>query len=423
MPESCSPTSPGKNPSLALRFVDSAHSEPKKKKTHKKSRGGCVACKKRKVKCDERLPCANCLRRNETCQPSQKPSSSEKETSPVHERPLDLTGPVNLLHMELFHHFQHTTVPTLCFDEVWGPAICLAFKEEYLMTAMLAISARHLSILRPKEPAYAQAAMVLLSRSCAVFSAALDREDGGEKHNTLFFTAMLIHYLTWCNLEFLEDQRAPVGDSRLDLKGDQLFLLSSGVRVFLSGTRAHGSESIFANMSSISQCSALDTIVETQGMDCDSIIEEFMQLYDEIAATASDPNTTNQSGSPDRIDLERDAYRGIVTRLSVILALLKHKDSNNSPPQRSDLERYIFSFPLFCFGIFLDLITSGDSRAFLVLYHFYRTSRLLLGTEGSWWASERLETMEGLIEAELKARGVPTSVTQVGGLKLAWQTA
>ncbi|KAF6820572.1 C6 transcription factor [Colletotrichum sojae] len=396
---------------LPLRFVSQAHEEPKKKKAHRKSRGGCRACKKRRVKCDEKHPCGNCLRRNEACQPSQQQSTSpemEASTSPapLQRPPLDPCGPVNLLHMELFHHFQHVTAPTLCFAEAWASAAPLAFKEEYLMTAMLAASARHISTLRPQEHVNAQAAMALLSRSCAAFIEVLEKqEDSGDKCDPLFFTAMLIHHLTWCNLTFLEDQAAPgVTGKPLDLTGDQLFLLSSGPRTFLSSTRGRGSESIFADMSSASQCGALEAIVEAQGWDCDAIVDCFMNRYDDM--------TTQEKKNHPSNDRQRSSYEAVVRRLSVPIALLQHQLSNPTPPQASDIERFIFSFPLFFFGPILDMIASGDSRALLVLYHFYRTSRLLLGHR-LWWASERLETMETLIKQELERRDVAVSVKVV----------
>ncbi|WDK16307.1 hypothetical protein CGRA01v4_07590 [Colletotrichum graminicola] len=306
--------------------------------------------------------------------------------------------------MELFHHFQHVTIPTLCFDDIWPSAIPLAFKEEYLMTAMLAVSARHLSILRPQETAYAEAAMALLSRSCSIFSTVLDR---GDKYDPLFFTAQLIHYLTWCNLEFLHDEHVPDGPV-LDLSRDQLFLLSSGVRVFLSSTRAQGSGSIFSGASQNSKCDALGLVVAEQGMDRGSIVEGFMARYDELTAGASLDDCAAQN------DTEREAFRGIIDLLSVILALHAHRETNTRPSERSDLERYILTFPLFCFGPFMDMIVANDSRALLVLYHFYNTSQLLLGDRTTWWASGRMKTMSQLIKQELARRQLETSVAGLG---------
>lgn len=285
------------------------------------------------------------------------------------------------------------------------------------MTAMLAVSARHLGMLRPREPAYAQAAMALVSRSCALFSTELDRGDDLDNYDPLFFMAQLIHYLAWCNLEFLERPQAPRGgDGRrpLDLSGDQLFLLGSGVRVFLSGTRAQGSNSIFAKMWQDTRCRALDTAVAEQGMDSEGIVEAFMERFDELTPGSSPDHAPEGRGCPpDQGDAERTAFRGIVERLSVMMALWKHRDAGFPPLERTDIERYVLAFPLFCFGRFLDMIGANDSRALLVMHHFYRTSRLLLGEE-TWWSSERSKIMEDLTLRELESRGVAVSVRGVG---------
>ncbi|TEA22146.1 hypothetical protein C8034_v002179 [Colletotrichum sidae] len=169
-------------------------------------------------------------------------------------------------------------------------------------------------------------------------------------------------------------------------------------------------------MSSINQCGALQTIVKTQNLDCESVAQRWMERYDELTLRVNreSPDSpppglaTSENGgiSSSHADEQREAFSRIAHHLAVILALWDHRHSNPTPPQREDIERYIFSFPLFCIKTFLDMITSGDSRAFLVLYHFYRTSRLLLGQERCWWASKRLEVMEALIGEELGRRDV-----------------
>ncbi|KAL2877295.1 hypothetical protein SGCOL_007452 [Colletotrichum sp. CLE4] len=418
MPASNPSTSPDATP-LSLRFIDSTHTEPKKKKAHKKSRGGCTPCKRRKVKCDEATPCANCIRRNEPCTRLQQSSTPER-TSPAAAstgpaRPLDPSGPVNLLHMQLLHHFQHATIPTLCFADVWASVLPLAFRAEYLMTAILAVSARHLGTLRPEDAVYGEASLALLSRSCALFGAELGRDDGagGDGYDPLFFTAQLIHYLTWCNLEFI-DGSDDTG-ATLDLSRDQLFLLSSGVRVFLSGTRAQGKDSVFAKAWQDAPCDALDKIVAEQGMGRGRIQSALMDRYDNMTAESRTP--TPSSGSQGTVapehhstNADRAAFAGIVERLSVILALWQHRATNPQPPARPDLERYILAFPLFCFGPLLDMIVANDPRALLVLYHFYETSRLLLGGEeegkATWWACDRLNAMPKRIEREIRRRGI-----------------
>ena len=37
-------------------------------------------------------------------------------------------GPINLLHMELLHHFERHSIPTLPFPEVWPRMLQLAFQ-------------------------------------------------------------------------------------------------------------------------------------------------------------------------------------------------------------------------------------------------------------------------------------------------------
>ncbi|KAJ0301749.1 hypothetical protein COL5a_005767 [Colletotrichum fioriniae] len=309
--------------------------------------------------------------------------------------------------MQLLHHFQHATVPTLCFADVWASVLPLAFRAEYLMTAILAVSARHLGTLRPENTVYGEASLALLSRSCALFGAELGRDDrAGEGYDSLFFTAQLIHYLTWCNLEFIDGTGDT--DTPLDLSRDQLFLLSSGARVFLFGTRSQEQESIFAKAWQDAPCDALDKIVAEQSMDRGPIQRAFMNQYDDMTPRGQGIATPEHHSIAER---QRAAFAGIVERLSVIMALWQHRSTNPQPPATPDLERYILAFPLFCFGPLLDMIVANDSRALLLLYHFYETSRLLLGEEereATWWACDRLSAMPKMLEQELRRRGIPT---------------
>lgn len=148
------------NPSI-FAFCPRRHRTPKLKhmaaeqprKGHRKSRHGCICCKRRKVKCDEAKPsCTNCAHFNIPCQyvsvgeggravgaqvPPQLPVSSARgrgrprrdwaaslwpadyvdtkrsprEPTPV-PAPLGETPP-NLAHVELLHHFVVHTGPSL----------------------------------------------------------------------------------------------------------------------------------------------------------------------------------------------------------------------------------------------------------------------------------------------------------------------
>lgn len=75
-------------------------------------------------------------------------------------------------------------------------------------------------------------------------------------------------------------------------------------------------------------------------------------------------------------------------------------------PRQADFRRLFFAIPVLCNGPFLQTIFRGDSRALLLLFHFYRAARILLPTKESWWAHERSRVMEGLILKELRNRGL-----------------
>jgi hypothetical protein len=353
------------------------------------------------------------------------------------------------------------------------------------MNAMLSVSARHLSVLSPHEPRYAHAAMTLLSKSCAEFRDVLSRELTAANCDALLGTSILIHYLTWCDLTFLDGQGADDFVSKpLDLSGDLLVLLSPGVRhiFFMAWPYLNVQQSVFGRVAMYKPCNVLEKIVESRGLDWRGVAGRFMAMYDDqrlwgsrkqperSSSDASSPEngetplpvpelTAKQmthlsnrrkltasaemdaeilSGllptacagepSPDSSSLlpstdkflVRASYERVVNRLAVILTFLSEISNppatslGGSPltavsylmPQRTDIERYFLSFPLLCFGPFLDLILNGDSRALVVLYHIYRAARLLLATQDSWWATKRSAIMERFIGMELKARGL-----------------
>lgn len=122
---------------------------------------------------------------------------------------------------------------------------------------------------------------------------------------------------------------------------------------------------------------------------------------------------------------ERAAYERLVVRLAAAIAFSEdrgvrscpvtssHFASGLTPPDcaratvsQADIVRYVLTFPMLCFGPFLPLISSGDSRALVVLLHIYRVVRILLPTDDYWWCRRRAEVMESAIGEELRARGL-----------------
>ncbi|OBT88967.1 hypothetical protein VE02_02870 [Pseudogymnoascus sp. 03VT05] len=177
------PTTDGAGP-LAMR------------RSHRKTRTGCKACKARKVKCDERKPiCRRCAYRSLECIYLLKPAplasgGPSEEDSPQTLRPLDaenlsvqsvassskaiesprsvdVVSDINKLHLELLHNFTTSTCLTLNSDttirDLWRISVPrLALEFDFVMYAVLALSALHLARFSPERYDYlvAQAAIL-----------------------------------------------------------------------------------------------------------------------------------------------------------------------------------------------------------------------------------------------------------------------
>ncbi|CAG8060226.1 unnamed protein product [Penicillium olsonii] len=91
--------------------------------------------------------------------PRQKPVTKKKDTQPA--SPAESVGtedspPVNILHLELFHHFITDLLTFFGFDKFpWGDSAMemtkCALTAPYLMNQILALSALHLSITRTDD--------------------------------------------------------------------------------------------------------------------------------------------------------------------------------------------------------------------------------------------------------------------------------
>ncbi|CAH0055587.1 unnamed protein product, partial [Clonostachys solani] len=83
-------------------------------------------------------------------------------------------------------------------------------------------------------------------------------------------------------------------------------------------------------------------------------------------------------------------YVPAIGRLCLILAFLpgpgQPQPDPDEGPLLSDLARCIFMFPVSCHGAFASMVQESDPHALLVLYHFYRATRILLCSSEYWWA-------------------------------------
>ncbi|KAL5357694.1 hypothetical protein BJX96DRAFT_172766 [Aspergillus floccosus] len=161
------------------------------RRKHKKSRNGCLECKRRHVKCDEKRPqCTPCTVSERSCEyagpfrrvnpgpspaSSSTPSSTATATAPT-SIPATQTAspspyasdppPANMLHFELLHHFLTETWPSL--DDTFPTQLPTLFPVEiakvplaapYLLNELLAFSALHKSVIahvaQPHHPHHA----------------------------------------------------------------------------------------------------------------------------------------------------------------------------------------------------------------------------------------------------------------------------
>ena len=143
---------------------DGLHVALSARRSHRKSRAGCLHCKKRRIKCDEQKPaCANCSRKGHQCSyddvsPSLQPGDpfkalkdglSRHQNTPL-AFPSMTTDTFTVQDMRFFHHFLIKAKPHMPVGNhaVWAREIPqFALHNSFLMDAMLALGSTHLGRL------------------------------------------------------------------------------------------------------------------------------------------------------------------------------------------------------------------------------------------------------------------------------------
>ncbi|KAH7269225.1 uncharacterized protein BKA55DRAFT_548086 [Fusarium redolens] len=193
---------------------------------HRKSRNGCTTCKKRHIKCDEKVAeCANCSISERECHyaPPQKPKTgaSPYETehttlsafppasifadSPVPSTPdlheIESDDLFTFGHLNLLYHVQeHITDWMMVTDRLQPLAnsyITTALKTPYLMNQLLALSAMHLKTVdKHLAESYMNTATHLRHRALRGFNKCLDNTSETNSTAQFVFASLLaFHYL------------------------------------------------------------------------------------------------------------------------------------------------------------------------------------------------------------------------------------
>jgi hypothetical protein len=315
---------------------------------------------------------------------------------------------VNLLHLNLFHHFQTCTRQTLCVPGIWGDTLQLCFQFEYLMDAVLCVAARHLAILLPEDTTYPTAAANHLSRALSRFRHILSNNIGFAHVDAFIATSFLLQFEMWTSTDFSSPRDD--GVASFDPSREGVFAFSSSLKkVFLNSAplAAHQPSVILPHL----QTDPGAELVKLAQISDDKLNQyhNFLSyqrplnlglldipfLYTQCTDLYCDPEAP---GTPDPLE---DAYALAVARLCLILSFLPEARPPNSVsagPLWPQLARYIFTFPTMCHGLFASMVQKSDPRALLLLYHFYRAVRILLPLGECWWAHKRASVAETVLK-------------------------
>ncbi|KAF4954556.1 hypothetical protein FSARC_12094 [Fusarium sarcochroum] len=218
-----------------------AESSRKLRQGHRKSRNGCITCKKRHIKCDEKKPKTGASPYETELTASFPPAnifsnSPAPSTPDLHE--LESDDLFTFSHLSLLYHVQEHMAEWMMVTDRLQPLangyITTALKTPYLMNQLLALSAMHLrTVDEPIAESYRITATHLRHRALRGFNKCLD--DTSESNSTaqFFFASLLaLHYLAETVTELAEQDFATTLNCALNY-----FRLHRGARVM--GERAN----------------------------------------------------------------------------------------------------------------------------------------------------------------------------------------
>ncbi|KAF2103361.1 hypothetical protein NA57DRAFT_72337 [Rhizodiscina lignyota] len=414
-------------PEIRFAKINISGERTRVRKQHAKSRTGCDSCKKRKIKCDEKIPiCSACVRRKEECIRPRIPvvdderhrdaSTPASQTSSLGSLPRPATSPVpavsssldiNFLQLRLFHHFESVTVETLVLGfEAWKKVLPLAFEYEYLMHAILMMGAAHLSYLDPTNEIYKTAELEHLSNATQGIRTGLSSELSQSSAEALFASCILVYNQTWSSYEYTD---SGVSESHnLQIDADFLLPLGAGLKGVISDTliwvyiwrSSIFSECVaFSPKLSLNQCAQHTVYPEELSM---SFVAEYLRLWPQIpeenSLSGADTSTVD-SGNSDFV-----SYMTEVTRLIPVISVLKLGNCGiDLKPLETAIVRYLYSWPVLMGGA-LQMIKDKKDCVQLLFYHYYKAVEVGV-PEKYWWAQKR-KHMAKALENGLREKGI-----------------
>ncbi|TGO13714.1 hypothetical protein BTUL_0064g00140 [Botrytis tulipae] len=355
------------------------------RRSHRKSRKGCLQCKSRHIKCDETHPeCVNCKTASHTC--SYKiiaSTNTSKVTTPESTftnsptptfqsdpqiphgpfsqlEPPSLLQPspqsyVNFTHLELFQHCyeDRSFLWDGQFQDHTSRIMKHAHRAPFLMYELLACSAQHLSIIRPdKFQFYHDESKILQEQSIKMFN-----ESVQEVNDENLIPAFL--YSGTLGLHFFVDTFSMPGSDLNEFidKLVQAIILMRGVRVCFTGWWDALKESEIRELLQFGHGDMEHT---------DEFVDHLLALQERLPEI------------PGMTEAELEVLYGAIRQLKwVHVSSLLDAHQNGTPRPRM-----ITTWPITLAEEYTDLLAQRTPGALIVLAHF----SILLYACREYWA-------------------------------------
>ncbi|KAK2754018.1 hypothetical protein FQN54_007187 [Arachnomyces sp. PD_36] len=246
------------------------------RRTHRKSRRGCLVCKQRRVKCDESgPPCGGCRARDieHECRyaspptqlqpPPRQDSFPSGGTTPTHcSYPPSSSGGRSpspgrrQMEAQLMHRWSTVTYKTMstpCADDenVWQNTVPdVAFKHEFLLHGIYAAAAFEISNSFPNEFArYGSSALEYQDRAISGFQAQLN-VIGDDNHEAILYFSILLTTITLASAQYVAASGMLANKLQTTF---ELHALAVGIKVVMKNNKACFGNPLFRKVKPLPQ--------------------------------------------------------------------------------------------------------------------------------------------------------------------------
>ncbi|KAB8227772.1 Zn(II)2Cys6 transcription factor domain-containing protein [Aspergillus alliaceus] len=197
------------------------------RRSHRKSRAGCVKCKQRRVKCDETKPhCLRCQKHGVDCSYDagqanaarsksvvsyfidKVPSLTEQESAALSMSLIAVSAKIDELlqiksqsgrlsdRVRALHHFHEATTPSISSERsqnvMRGKMIRLAFDSPFLMHSIIGAATSHLRRIYPEDPSYTMVEAYHWQRAIKQYSEEISTSVGPHNMDPLYSACLLM---------------------------------------------------------------------------------------------------------------------------------------------------------------------------------------------------------------------------------------